>query len=60
VIGRIIPAANRWLPGQLLAVVGQGGTTVSSLPRALVISVAYLAIFGALATYTFVRRDVTA
>jgi ABC-2 type transport system permease protein len=60
VIGRIIPAANRWLPGQLLAVVGQGGTTVSSFPRALIISLAYLAIFGALATYTFVRRDVTA
>ena len=60
IMERIFPATKRWLPGQLLTDVGKGGVAGSSLSRSLILSVLYLALAGALATYTFVRRDVTA
>jgi ABC-2 type transport system permease protein len=59
-IERIFPATKRWLPGQLLAYVGEGGSTSSGFGRSLVISAIYLAVAAGLATYAFVRRDVTA
>jgi ABC-2 type transport system permease protein len=60
IIGRVLPAINRWLPGQLLLGVGQGGNATTSFPRALVLSAIYLAIVGFVTTVTFKRRDVTA
>jgi ABC-2 type transport system permease protein len=60
IIGRILPATNRWLPGQLLLGVGQGGNATSSFPRALVISAAYLVVVAGATRFAFVRRDVTA
>jgi hypothetical protein len=60
IIGRVLPATNRWLPGQLLLGVGQGGNTTTTFPRALILSAGYLAIVGLLTMYTFIRRDVTA
>jgi ABC-2 type transport system permease protein len=60
IIGRIIPATNRWLPGQLLLGVGQGGNATSSFSRALLISAVYLLIVAGMTRFVFVRRDVTA
>jgi ABC-2 type transport system permease protein len=60
IIGRVLPATNRWLPGQLLLGVGQGGSSTSTFPRSLVISGLYLIGVSALTTYVFIRRDVTA
>jgi ABC-2 type transport system permease protein len=60
IVGRVIPATNRWLPGQLLLGVGQGGNTTTTFPRALILSAIYLFIVGLLTTYVFRRRDVTA
>ncbi len=60
ILGRIIPSTNRWLPGQLLAAVGQGGSGTTSFGRALLVSTIYLAAVGGLTIYAFVRRDVTA
>ncbi len=60
VVEHVWLSARAWLPGNLLNVVGQGGTGYSSLGRALVISVIYLAVIGALASVTFLRRDITA
>jgi hypothetical protein len=57
---RIIPAAGRWLPGQLLSAVAQGGATSSGFSRSLLLSVVYLVVIGTLTTYAFIRRDVTA
>jgi hypothetical protein len=59
-IVRIFPTTKRWLPGQLLAYVGDGGSTTSSFGRSLLISVVYLVIVAGAAGYAFVRRDVTA
>jgi ABC-2 type transport system permease protein len=60
IVGRVIPAANRWLPGQLLLGVGQGGNTTTAFPRALLLSAIYLSAVALLTTYVFRRRDVTA
>ena len=59
-IERIFPPTKRWLPGQLLTDLGQGGTTSSSFSRSLLISAIYLAVVGGAAALTFHRRDVTA
>jgi len=60
IVGRVLPAFNRWLPGQLLLGVGQGGNGNTTFPRALVLSALYLVGVGLLTTYVFARRDVTA
>ena len=60
IVGRVLPATNRWLPGQLLLGVGQGGNTTTTFPRALLLSAIYLGIVGLVTTYVFRRRDVTA
>jgi len=60
IIGRILPATNRWLPGQLLLGVGQGGNSTSTFPRALIISGIYLVIVAGVTRAAFIRRDVTA
>jgi len=60
IIGRVLPATNRWLPGQLLLGVGQGGNSTSTFPRALIISGLYLIVVALVTTYAFIRRDVTA
>jgi ABC-type transport system involved in multi-copper enzyme maturation permease subunit len=60
IVGRVIPALNRWLPGQLLLGVGQGGNASTTFPRALIISGMYLAVVAVVTAYAFTRRDVTA
>jgi len=60
IIGRILPATNRWLPGQLLVAVGQGGNSTTSFGRALLLSGLYLTAVSGMTVYAFVRRDVTA
>jgi ABC-2 type transport system permease protein len=60
IIGRVLPATMRWLPGQLLLGVGQGGNASTSFPRALALSALYLVVVAILTTSVFARRDVTA
>jgi ABC-type transport system involved in multi-copper enzyme maturation permease subunit len=60
IIEHLVPATRQWLPGSLLGVVGQGGTSYSSLGRAVVISAIYLAVVASLTATAFHRRDVTA
>lgn len=59
-IERIFPPTKRWLPGQLLTDLRQGGTTSSDSSRSLVISVIYLAVVGVITAIVFQKRDVTA
>jgi ABC-2 type transport system permease protein len=60
IVGRLLPATSKWLPGQLLLGVGQGGNATASFPRAVVLSGVYLVIVALVTTYAFTRRDVTA
>jgi ABC-type transport system involved in multi-copper enzyme maturation permease subunit len=60
IVSRVIPGTDKWLPGQLLAAIGQGGTGFTSVGRAILISAIYLAVVCGLTAYAFTRRDVTA
>jgi ABC-type transport system involved in multi-copper enzyme maturation permease subunit len=60
VIGVILKGANRWLPGELLGVVAQGGNSTASYLAALATLAVYLGAALAVAFTIFVRRDVTA
>jgi ABC-type transport system involved in multi-copper enzyme maturation permease subunit len=51
---------GRWLPGQLLQAVAQGGTTQVSLTRAAVVVAVYCAGILVAGAALFARRDVTA
>jgi ABC-type transport system involved in multi-copper enzyme maturation permease subunit len=63
-IDPIIDAAwstgSRWLPGQLLQAVAQGGTTQVSLVRASIVFGCYCVLVLAAGAAMFVRRDVSA
>ena len=60
IVMKIVPATTPWLPGSALTIVGQGGTTSVGYAHSLLVSLAYVVVAGALATVTFIRRDVTA
>lgn len=55
-----VPGTARWLPGQLLEAIAQGGSTVAPFGPAVLTVSAYLAGAVAVAMLVFVRRDVTA
>ncbi len=56
----IVHSTGTWLPGEMLTVVAQGGTTEVSMSRAVVLSAVYLVAAGVAAAIWFDRRDVTA
>ena len=55
-----VPGTARWLPGQLLEAIAQGGSTQAPFGPALITVSAYLAGAVAVAMLVFARRDVTA
>jgi len=54
-----VDGLDKWLPGQLMSLISENSTSDISYTYALVGSGIYLAIFGAIATTLFVRRDVS-
>lgn len=60
IVGRVLPALNHWLPGQLLLGVGQGGNANTGFARAVVLSALYLLGVALVTAWAFTRRDVTA
>jgi hypothetical protein len=56
----ILHGTERWLPGQLLVAVAQGGTPTVTLGAAALTSAVYLTIGAVAALVWFMRRDVTA
>jgi len=55
-----VPGTARWLPGQLLEAIAQGGSKIAPFGPAVVTMSAYLAALVAATMVVFVRRDVTA
>ncbi len=55
-----ISGADRWLPGQLLNAIAQGGTATITLATAAATAAAYLLVAGVVTGTLFQRRDVTA
>ncbi len=59
IISSAVPSTARWLPGQLLDSLAQGGSAQASFGAALVTTSIYLAGIVVLALVAFTRRDVT-
>jgi len=55
-----VPGTVRWLPGQLLEAIAQGGSTGAPFEAAVITVSAYLAGAVAITMLIFLRRDVTA
>lgn len=51
---------TRWLPGQLFAAVATGGNNFTNYDRALALTLGYSLVAISIATFLFVRNDVTA
>lgn len=60
ILSLVLKGSERWLPGELLGAIAQGGTSSVGYGAALVTIVIYLMVGVAAATALFVHRDVTA
>jgi ABC-type transport system involved in multi-copper enzyme maturation permease subunit len=60
ILTNAVPDSARWLPGQLLEAIAQGGSAIAPFGAALITVSAYLAGLVAVTMLVFVRRDVTA
>lgn len=60
ILAAVVSGTARWLPGQLLDAISQGGTSTARYGPALLTAIVYLAAAGLVAGSLFARRDVTA
>ena len=60
ILAATIGGADRWLPGQLLSAVADGGTSTVTLTTAATTSIVYLLMAAVVTGALFRRRDVTA
>lgn len=60
ILAATISGADRWLPGQLLNTIAQGGTTTVTLATAATTTSVYLLVAAVVTGALFQRRDVTA
>jgi ABC-type transport system involved in multi-copper enzyme maturation permease subunit len=60
IFSAVVKGSERWLPGQLLSVISEGGTSTVTFSHALVTATVYTVIAVGLGTLVFTRRDVTA
>jgi ABC-type transport system involved in multi-copper enzyme maturation permease subunit len=59
-ISRIVPSTAKWLPGQALGSIAQGGSVSMPLATEITVGAGYVALALALTFWLFSRRDVTA
>ena len=57
IVGALWDGGHKWLPGQLLDAIANGGNGNSSYGRALLIIALYAALVSAGTLYLFRRRD---
>ena len=58
ILGGVLSSASKWLPGNALAAVANGGAATFSYHRGLLLSAGFILVIGALTTTLFLRRDV--
>jgi ABC-type transport system involved in multi-copper enzyme maturation permease subunit len=58
ILGAVLSTSTKWLPGSALSAVSTGGAKIFTYQRGLLLSAAYLLLFGGVATILFKRRDV--
>jgi len=60
IFSAVVKGSERWLPGQVLSAISEGGTAGVTFSHALVTATVYTVIAAALGTVLFTARDVTA
>jgi len=60
IFSAVVKGSDRWLPGQLLSAISEGGTGTVTFSHALGTATLYTVLAAALATLLFSKRDVTA
>jgi ABC-type polysaccharide/polyol phosphate transport system ATPase subunit len=60
IVTRIVPSAEKWMPGMALEAVATGGGEGVDYSRGLLVGAVYLVVAVIAAALTFARRDVTA
>ena len=60
IFSAVVKNSDRWLPGQLLSAISEGGTSTVTFSHAMVTATFYTVIAAALAIIVFTKRDVTA
>ena len=60
IFSAVVKGSERWLPGQVLSAISEGGTASVTFSHALVTATVYAVIAAALGTLLFTKRDVTA
>jgi ABC-type transport system involved in multi-copper enzyme maturation permease subunit len=60
IFSAVVKGSDRWLPGQVLSAISEGGTANLTFSRGLVTATAYTVIAAALGALLFSKRDVTA
>jgi ABC-type transport system involved in multi-copper enzyme maturation permease subunit len=58
ILGASLPESSRWLPGQNISNIAEGGTIGISYLHSITISLLYVAVAGAIVAALFKRRDV--
>ena len=58
ILSAVLTSAAKWLPGNALSAISAGGAKIFSYQRGLLMSGAYLLLFGGVANILFKRRDV--
>jgi ABC-type transport system involved in multi-copper enzyme maturation permease subunit len=60
IFSAVVKGSDRWLPGQVLSAISEGGTANLTFSRGLVTATAYTVIAAGLGALLFAKRDVTA
>ena len=60
IFSAVVKGSDRWLPGQVLSAVSEGGTSSVTFSHALVTASVYTLIAAGLGVILFTKRDVTA
>ena len=60
IFSAVVKGSERWLPGQVLSAVSEGGTGSVTFSHALATATAYTVIAAAAGAVLFAQRDVTA
>jgi len=60
IFSAVVKGSDRWLPGQVLSAISEGGTANVTFSHALLTATVYTVIAAALGTLLFTKRDVTA
>jgi hypothetical protein len=60
ILSTVVKNSDRWLPGQVLSVISEGGTATVTFSHAMVTATVYTVIAAVLGIVLFTKRDVTA